>query len=53
MSIREALNKRGGLTLSQLASYDDIVTDALIDHVRIVMFELSLQLRLHHSDNFD
>ncbi|KAJ9639545.1 histone lysine methyltransferase Set9 [Coniosporium tulheliwenetii] len=29
----EALAKKGGLTLSQLASYDDLITDALIDHV--------------------
>ncbi|KAL8641686.1 MAG: hypothetical protein Q9228_001545 [Teloschistes exilis] len=25
--------KKGGLTLTQLASYDDILTDALVDHV--------------------
>ena len=25
--------KRARLTLSQLASYDDILTDALVDHV--------------------
>lgn len=28
-----APTKRARLTLSQLASYDDILTDALIDHV--------------------
>jgi [histone H4]-N-methyl-L-lysine20 N-methyltransferase len=30
----EALKKKGGLTLSQLANYDDLITDALVDHVR-------------------
>ncbi|KAF2836805.1 hypothetical protein M501DRAFT_979356 [Patellaria atrata CBS 101060] len=29
----EALAKKGGLTLAQLASYDDLITDALVDHV--------------------
>ena len=32
--LEEALNKKGGLTLSQLANYDDIITDALVDRVR-------------------
>ncbi|KAH9826411.1 Histone-lysine N-methyltransferase [Teratosphaeria destructans] len=32
--LEEALRKKGGLTLSQLANYDDIITDALVDHVR-------------------
>ncbi len=27
--------KKERLTLSQLASYDDILTDALVDHVRV------------------
>ncbi|KAF2159415.1 hypothetical protein M409DRAFT_30165 [Zasmidium cellare ATCC 36951] len=31
--LEEALNKKGGLTLSQLANYDDIITDALVDRV--------------------
>ncbi|QIX00846.1 hypothetical protein AMS68_006363 [Peltaster fructicola] len=31
--LAEALNKKGGLTLSQLANYDDILTDALVDRV--------------------
>ena len=31
--LEEALNKKGGLTLSQLANYDDILTDALVDRV--------------------
>lgn len=32
----EALKKKGGLTLSQLANYDDLITDALVDKVRRV-----------------
>lgn len=31
--LAEALNKKGGLTLTQLAIYDDILTDALVDRV--------------------
>ncbi|TKA25112.1 hypothetical protein B0A50_06177 [Salinomyces thailandicus] len=31
--LEEALNKKGGLTLSQLANYDDLITDALVDRV--------------------
>ena len=31
--LAEALNKKGGLTLSQLANYDDLITDALVDRV--------------------
>ena len=26
--------KKGGLTLEKLASYDDVITDALVDKVR-------------------
>lgn len=29
----EALKKKGGLTLSQLANYDDLITDAVVDRV--------------------
>ncbi len=32
----EATPKKDRLTLSQLAGYDDILTDALVDHVSIV-----------------
>lgn len=32
--LEEALKKKGGLTLSQLANYDDLITDALVDRVR-------------------
>ncbi|KAK3671946.1 histone lysine methyltransferase Set9 [Recurvomyces mirabilis] len=31
--LEEALNKKGGLTLSQLLNYDDFITDALVDRV--------------------
>ena len=32
----EALQKKGGLTLSQLANYDDLITDALVDRVSLL-----------------
>ena len=41
--LEEALNKKGGLTLSQLANYDDIITDALVDRVRISIVEYRLK----------
>ena len=41
--LEEALNKKGGLTLSQLANYDDIITDALVDRVRTPIDTYSLQ----------
>ncbi|KAL1301628.1 hypothetical protein AAFC00_005853 [Neodothiora populina] len=31
--LEEALAKKGGLTLQQLANYDDVITDALVDRV--------------------
>jgi hypothetical protein len=34
MALERALSKKAALTLAQLASYDDLVTDALVDHVR-------------------
>jgi len=37
MSIKDAMAKKDRLTLSQLASYDDILTDALVDHVSSVL----------------
>ena len=33
--------KKDRLTLTQLAGYDDILTDALVDHVRLTLFTLS------------
>jgi [histone H4]-N-methyl-L-lysine20 N-methyltransferase len=33
--LEAALLKKGGLTLSQLANYDDLITDALVDRVRL------------------
>ena len=40
VALDEALAKKGGLTLSQLASYDDLITDALVDHVGFSLFPL-------------
>lgn len=34
MSLKESLARKSRLSLAQLASYDDILTDALVDHVR-------------------
>lgn len=31
--LKEALAKKGGLTLSQLVQYDDLATDVLVDKV--------------------
>ncbi|TKA81937.1 hypothetical protein B0A55_01940 [Friedmanniomyces simplex] len=33
--LEEALKKKGGLTLSQLANYDDLITDALVDRASL------------------
>lgn len=33
--LKEAIAKKERLTLTQLASYDDILTDTLVDHVRV------------------
>ncbi|KAK5174767.1 histone lysine methyltransferase Set9 [Saxophila tyrrhenica] len=33
VDLEEALKKKGGLTLSQLANYDDLITDTLVDRV--------------------
>lgn len=33
MSAQGAVSKKDRLTLTQLAGYDDILTDALVDHV--------------------
>jgi len=37
------MSRKERLTLSQLASYDDVLTDVLIDHVgdRLATYELS------------
>lgn len=43
--LEEALKKKGGLTLSQLANYDDIITDALVDRVRCPTTVLPLPMR--------
>lgn len=31
--LEDALAKKGGLTLKELADYDDMITDALVDKV--------------------
>lgn len=41
--LEEALKKKGGLTLSQLANYDDILTDALVDRVSALQLEALCQ----------
>ena len=33
---RNAPTKKHVLTLAQIASYDDILTDSLVDHVRVL-----------------
>ena len=33
MSLKDGIVRRERLTLTQLASYDDILTDVLVDHV--------------------
>ena len=42
MSNKDAMAKKDRLTLSQLASYDDILTDALVDHVSATISVLPL-----------
>lgn len=44
--LEEALQKKGGLTLSQLANYDDLITDALVDRVCVTprRFERRVQV---------
>lgn len=41
--LEHALAKKGGLTLAQLANYDDLITDALVDKVRLHCERDSLQ----------
>ena len=53
MSLGEALSKRGGLTLSQLASYDDLITDALIDHVRVIRLWMHCRFTFYISNDDD
>lgn len=35
----QELEKKGGLTLEKLISYDDVITDALVDKVAFSPFE--------------
>lgn len=41
-----AVDRRDRLTLAKLASYDDVVTDALVDRVGLSPHSTSLKLRL-------
>ena len=41
----EALAKKGGLTLQQLATYDDLITDALVDRVGNISVAIALLSR--------
>ncbi|KAF2766609.1 hypothetical protein EJ03DRAFT_384582 [Teratosphaeria nubilosa] len=47
--LEEALKKKGGLTLSQLANYDDLITDALVDHVYFWSHIRKLKATYHGS----
>lgn len=40
---KDIMAKKERLTLTQLASYDDILTDALVDHVRIKRWTFTLR----------
>ena len=37
MSSKDTIVRKGRLTLTQLASYDDILTDVLVDHVSAIL----------------
>lgn len=45
----EALQKKGGLTLSQLANYDDLITDALVDRVSLLALLTVLYVSRHEK----
>jgi len=44
--------KRGGLTLEKLASYDDVITDALVDKVSLLSGQPRQNGRRTHSEAF-
>jgi histone-lysine N-methyltransferase SUV420H len=44
-----ATERRERLTLAKLASYDDVATDALVDHVRLL---LTFGTRIHDTNHF-
>ncbi|KAF2215365.1 hypothetical protein CERZMDRAFT_36076 [Cercospora zeae-maydis SCOH1-5] len=48
-NLEDALNKKGGLTLSQLANYDDWATDALVDKVYFWSHIRKLKASYHGS----
>ena len=43
VDLDEALRKKGGLTLSQLANYDDLLTDTLVDRVGVQWLERAVE----------
>lgn len=51
-NLEDALNKKGGLTLSQLANYDDWATDALVDKVCIRAARQNICAILTECDRF-
>ncbi|KAM3416894.1 hypothetical protein BST61_g8482 [Cercospora zeina] len=48
-NLEDALNKKGGLTLSQLANYDDWATDALVDKIYFWSHIRKLKASYHGS----
>ncbi|GIZ45331.1 hypothetical protein CKM354_000850400 [Cercospora kikuchii] len=48
-NLEDALNKKGGLTLSQLANYDDWATDALVDKIYFWSHIRKLKATYHGS----
>jgi histone-lysine N-methyltransferase SUV420H len=44
VDLEEALRKKGGLTLSQLANYDDLLTDTLVDRVSLQVVERAVKI---------
>lgn len=44
MALDKALSKKACLTLTQLASYDDLVTDALVDSVSPILAQEFLRI---------
>jgi histone-lysine N-methyltransferase SUV420H len=45
--------KKGGLTLEKLASYDDVITDALVDKVGYITSALSTEGRMYNAQHLD
>jgi hypothetical protein len=45
--------KKGGLTLEKLASYDDVITDALVDKVGCILSAPSTEGRVYNAQHLD